>query len=159
MYGVVAMVFFVVGGVEALLIRLQLAQPNGTILSAGAYNEMFTMHGTTMIFLFVMPMAAAFANYLRAAADRRPRRRLPPAQRLRASGRSSSGGLFLYLSPFLGGAPDGGWFAYAPNTGPLFSPTHGIDFWALALLITGIASLTSSDQPHRHRRSTCGRPA
>ena len=55
-----------------------------------------------------------------------------------------SGGLFLYLSPFLGGAPDGGWFAYAPNTGPLFSPTHGIDFWALALLITGIASLTGA---------------
>ena len=72
MYGVAAMVFFVVGGVEALLIRLQLAQPNGTILSAGTYNEMFTMHGTTMVFLFVMPMAAAFGNYLRAAADRRP---------------------------------------------------------------------------------------
>ena len=64
MYGVAAMVFFVVGGIEALLIRLQLARPNGTILSAGTYNEMFTMHGTTMVFLFVMPMAAAFANYL-----------------------------------------------------------------------------------------------
>ena len=64
MYGVAAMAFFVVGGIEALLIRLQLAQPNGTILSAGTYNEMFTMHGTTMVFLFVMPMAAAFANYL-----------------------------------------------------------------------------------------------
>ena len=64
MYGVVAMVFFFVGGFEALLIRAQLAQPDGTILSADKYNQMFTMHATTMVFLFVMPMAAAFANYM-----------------------------------------------------------------------------------------------
>ena len=63
MYGVVAMFFFVVGGIEAMLIRLQLAGPNGTVLSADKYNQMFTMHATTMVFLFVMPMAAAFANY------------------------------------------------------------------------------------------------
>ncbi|MFZ8821655.1 MAG: cbb3-type cytochrome c oxidase subunit I, partial [Ilumatobacteraceae bacterium] len=60
MYGVVAMFFFVVGGIEAMLIRLQLAGPNGTVLSADKYNQMFTMHATTMVFLFVMPMAAAF---------------------------------------------------------------------------------------------------
>ncbi|MCU0260876.1 MAG: cbb3-type cytochrome c oxidase subunit I, partial [Ilumatobacteraceae bacterium] len=64
MYGVVAMAFFVVGGLEAGLIRAQLAGPDGTILSADKYNQMFTMHATTMVFLFVMPMAAAFANYL-----------------------------------------------------------------------------------------------
>src|SRR5918994_237283 len=64
MYGVVAMAFFVVGGIEASLIRAQLAQPDGTILSADKYNQMFTMHATTMIFLFVMPLASAFANYL-----------------------------------------------------------------------------------------------
>src|SRR5512145_2338823 len=64
MYGVCAMAFFVVGGIEALLIRAQLAGPDGTILSADKYNQMFTMHATTMVFLFVMPMAAAFANYL-----------------------------------------------------------------------------------------------
>ena len=63
MYGVVAMFFFIVGGVEALLIRLQLAAPDGKVLSASVYNQMFTMHATTMVFLFVMPMAAAFANY------------------------------------------------------------------------------------------------
>ena len=57
------MVFFLVGGIEALLIRAQLAAPNGTVLSADLYNQMFTMHATTMIFLFVMPMAAAFGNY------------------------------------------------------------------------------------------------
>ncbi|MET0663417.1 MAG: cbb3-type cytochrome c oxidase subunit I, partial [Ilumatobacteraceae bacterium] len=64
MYGVSAMVFFIVGGLEASLIRAQLAQPDGQILSADKYNQMFTMHATTMVFLFVMPMAAAFANYL-----------------------------------------------------------------------------------------------
>ena len=63
MYGVAAMVFFIIGGLEALLIRAQLAGPEGTVLSADQYNQMFTMHATTMVFLFVMPMAAAFANY------------------------------------------------------------------------------------------------
>src|SRR5437879_2287767 len=64
LYGVTAFAFFLVGGMEALLIRLQLARPNGTVLSANLYNEIFTMHGLTMIFLVVMPLSAAFANYL-----------------------------------------------------------------------------------------------
>ncbi len=63
LYGVTAFIFFLFGGVEALLIRLQLAQPNGTFLSADLYNQMFTMHGTTMVFLVVMPISAAFFNY------------------------------------------------------------------------------------------------
>jgi cytochrome c oxidase subunit I len=143
MYGVSAFIFFIVGGIEALLIRLQLAAPNGTVLSASQYNQMFTMHGTTMVFLFVMPMAAAFANYflpLQIGA------RDVAFPRMNAFGFWCflGGGLFLYLSPFLGGAPAGGWFAYAPNTGPIFSPSHGMDFWALALLITGTASLTGA---------------
>ncbi len=64
MYGVVAFFFFIIGGLEALLIRAQLAQPDGTLLNADQYNQIFTMHGITMIFLFVMPMSAAFFNYL-----------------------------------------------------------------------------------------------
>src|SRR6187455_1287694 len=64
MYGVVAFSFFIIGGLEAGLIRLQLAVPNGKMINANAYNELFTMHATTMVFLVVMPMAAAFANYL-----------------------------------------------------------------------------------------------
>src|SRR4051794_2463064 len=63
LYGVTAFTFFLFGGVEALLIRLQLARPNGTFLSADLYNQLFTMHGTTMIFLVVMPISAAFFNY------------------------------------------------------------------------------------------------
>ena len=143
MYGVVAMTFFVVGGVEALLIRLQLAAPNNKVLSAGAYNQMFTMHATTMVFLFVMPMAAAFANYL---IPLQIGARDVAFPRLNAFGFWCFlfGGIFLNTSWFLGGASDSGWFAYAPNTSVAFSPSHGVDFWALGLQITGIASLTGA---------------
>ncbi len=143
MYGAVAMTFFVVGGVEALLIRLQLAAPNNKVLSASAYNQMFTMHATTMIFLFVMPMAAAFANYL---IPLQIGARDVAFPRLNAFGFWCFlfGGIFLNTSWFLGGASDSGWFAYAPNTSVVFSPSHGVDFWALGLQITGIASLTGA---------------
>ena len=140
MYGAVAFFFFIVGGVEALLIRLQLAAPDNTVLSADLYNQMFTMHATTMVFLFVMPMAAAFANYflpLQIGA------RDVAFPRINAVGfwLFLFGGLFLNSAWFLGGAADGGWFMYSPNSSPLFSPSNGIDFWVLGLQITGIASL------------------
>ena len=143
MYGVVALFFFLVGGFEALLIRLQLAGANGTILSADKYNQMFTMHATTMVFLFVMPMAAAFANYfvpLQIGA------RDVAFPRINAFGFWCflAGGLFLNTSWLLGGAADGGWFMYAPNASVPFSPTSGVDFWGLGLQITGIASLTGA---------------
>ena len=139
MYGASALLFFVVGGVEALLIRLQLVHPNGTVLNAAQYNQVFTMHGITMIFLVVMPLGAAFMNYLMP---------LQVGARDVAFPRLNAfsfwcflfGGLFLNSSWFLGGAADGGWFGYAPNTNPIFSPSHGMDFYALGLLITGIAS-------------------
>jgi cytochrome c oxidase subunit I len=143
MYGFTAFFFFLVGGVEALLIRTQLARPNGNVLSASVYNQLFTMHATTMIFLFVMPMVAAFANYL---VPLQVGARDVAFPRLNAFGFWCFlfGGVFLYLSMFTGGMADGGWFMYAPNSGPVFSPGHGVDYWTLALLITGIASLTSA---------------
>jgi cytochrome c oxidase subunit 1 len=143
MYGVAALFFFLVGGLEALLIRAQLAGPNGTILSADKYNQMFTMHATTMVFLFVMPMAAAFANYfvpLQIGA------RDVAFPRINAFGFWCFlfGAIFINTSWILGGAADGGWFMYAPNSSVPFSPTSGIDFWGLGLQITGIASLTGA---------------
>ena len=139
MYGVVAMAFFFVGGLEAVLIRAQLAQADGTILSADKYNQMFTMHATTMIFLFVMPMAAAFANYM---IPLQIGARDVAFPRLNALSLWTFvfGGIFLNTSWVLGGAADGGWFMYAPNSSVPFSPTNGVDFWVLGLLITGIAS-------------------
>jgi cytochrome c oxidase subunit 1 len=143
MYGVSAMFFFLVGGVEALLIRTQLAMPDNTVLSASVYNQMFTMHATTMVFLFVMPMAAGWANYfvpLQIGA------RDVAFPRMNAFGFWCFlfGGIFLNTSWILGGAADGGWFMYQPNANALFSPSHGVDFWSLGLQITGIASLTGA---------------
>ena len=143
MYGAAAMFFFLLGGIEALLIRTQLAAPDNTVLSASLYNQMFTMHATTMVFLFVMPMAAGWANYfvpLQIGA------RDVAFPRLNAFGFWCFlfGGIFLNTSWFLGGAADGGWFMYQPNANALFSPTHGVDFWSLGLQITGIASLTGA---------------
>src|SRR4051794_6395610 len=139
MYGISAVFFFVLGGLEALLIRLQLAQPNGKVVSAQLYNELFTMHGTTMIFLFVIPVGAAFMNYL---IPLQVGARDVAFPRLNAFSFWAFlfGAIFLNLGWFLGGAADGGWFMYAPNSGQVFSPQHGIDFWTLGLIITGIAS-------------------
>ena len=143
MYGAAALFFFLIGGIEALLIRLQLATPNGKLLSADLYNQIFTMHGTTMIFLVVMPIGAAFMNYLLP---------LQVGARDVAFPRMNAlsfwvflfGGVVLNSSWLLGGGADGGWFNYAPNNGVIFSPSHGIDFWNMGLLLTGIASLVGA---------------
>ena len=142
LYGLTAIVFFIVGGIEALLIRLQLAAPNGEVLSADAYNQMFTMHATTMVFLVVMPLAAAFANYF-----------LPLQLGARdvAFPRLNAlsywifffGGVFLTVSFFVGGAPDGGWFGYAPLSTQVGEVVR-MDYWALGLQILGVASIASS---------------
>ena len=143
MYGAVAMFFFIVGGVEALLIRLQLALPEGKILNADVYNQMFTMHATTMVFLFAMPMAAAFANYVLPLQIGARDVAFPRLNAL-SLWLLVIGGVVLNLAWFLGGAADGGWFMYAPNSGPVFSPSNGVDFWTVGLQIAGIASLIGS---------------
>ncbi len=143
MYGASALFFFVLGGFEAVLIRLQLAAPGQKLYSADLYNQLFTMHGVTMIFLVVIPLGAAFMNYLMP---------LQIGARDVAFPRLNAfsfwcflgGGLLLNTSWILGGGADGGWFAYAPNTGVTFSPSHGMDFYALGLQITGIASLVGA---------------
>jgi cytochrome c oxidase subunit 1 len=140
LYGATAFFFFLVGGSEALLIRLQLARPNGRVLTAEAYNQIFTMHGLTMIFLVVMPLSAAFFNYLVP---------LMIGARDVAFPRLNAfsywlflfGGLFLYSSFLLGGAPNGGWFGYANLS---LQPTTHMDFYALGLLLLGIASTVSA---------------
>jgi cytochrome c oxidase subunit 1 len=143
MYGTAAIFFFIVGGVEALLIRMQLWSPRGTLLSANLYNQVYTMHGTTMVFLVVMPIGAAFANYL-IPLQIGARDVAFPRINAFSFWAFLAGGVFLNSSWFLGGGADGGWFMYAPNSGVIFSPTNGIDFWNLGLLITGIASLTGA---------------
>ena len=143
MYGAAALFFLLIGGVAALLIRIQLATPNSTFLSGDAYNRVYTMHGTVMVFLVVMPIGAAFANYMMP---------IQVGARDVAFPRINAfsfwvfflGGLMVNTSWFLGGGADGGWFNYAPNNGLIFSPSHGIDFWSVGLLIVGFGSLTGS---------------
>jgi cytochrome c oxidase subunit I len=141
LYGITAFAFFIIGGSEALLIRLQLAQPDQDILSASVYNEMFTMHGVTMVFLVVMPLSAAFFNYLIPLMIGARDVAFP---RLNAYSYWAFlfGGLFIYSSWFLGGAPNGGWFGYPPNSS--LDPTLGMTFYSLGLLITGVASTVSA---------------
>ena len=140
LYSVTAFAFFLLGGVEALLIRLQLARPNGHVLSANQYNMVFTMHGTTMVFLVIMPISVGFANYL---VPLQIGARDVAFPRLNAFSYwlFLFGGIFLYSSFLFGGAPNGGWFGYAPNTSITgYLPGRGTDFWVFGLLLLGIAS-------------------
>jgi cytochrome c oxidase subunit 1 len=139
MYGAAALFFFLVGGVEALLIRAQLAAPEGKLLSADLYNQVFTMHGTTMIFLVVMPIGAAFMNYL-IPLQIGARDVAFPRMNALSFWVFLAGGIVLNSAWFLGGGADGGWF----NNGVVFSPTHGIDFWNMGLILTGISSLVGA---------------
>ena len=143
LYGVTALVFLLIGGLEALLIRVQLAGPNLHVLTAETYNQLFTMHATTMIFLAVMPLSAAFFNYLIPLMIGARDVAFP---RLNAFGYFTflAGGIVLNSSWFLGGAPNAGWFAYANLTSRQFNPGMGIDFWALGLQILGISSTTGA---------------
>ena len=137
MYGGSSFIFFLIGGLEALIIRSQLAGPDQHLVTAAQYDQIFTMHGLTMVFLFVMPMSAAFFNYLIPLMIGARDVAFP---RLNAFSFWAFilGGLFLYSSWVLGGAPNGGWFGYPPNS--TTDPSIGMTFYTLGLLITGIAS-------------------
>ena len=121
MYGAAALFFFLIGGVEAMLIRLQLAAPEGKVLSADLYNQVYTMHGTTMIFLVVMPIGASFMNYLLPLQIGARDVAFPRLNAL-SFWVFLAGGIVLNSAWLLGGGADGGWFNYAPNNGVLFSP-------------------------------------
>lgn len=138
-----AFIFFLVGGIEALLIRLQLATPEGQLLGPDVYNQMFTMHGTTMVFLAAMPIATGFANYLVPLLIGARDMVFPKLNAL-SLWIFLFGGLFMYSSFLLGGAPDKGWFAYAPMTSNAFSPGMRMDFWGLGIFLLAISSTVGS---------------
>ena len=143
LYGVTAFILFLSGGLEALYMRAQLAFPGQDLVSPEVFNQLFTMHGTTMIFLAIMPLGAAFFNFvipLQIGA------RDVAFPRLNAFSYWTflAGAIMLKTSWFLGGAPNAGWFGYAPITGEAYNPGHGIDFWILSLQLLGIASLAAA---------------
>ncbi|MGG4554896.1 cytochrome c oxidase subunit I [Paenibacillus sp. FSL W8-0186] len=132
--------FFGIGGIEALLIRVQLWKPMNTFVTAQQFNELITMHGTTMIFLGVMPIIFAIMN---AVIPLQIGARDVAFPFLNSLGFWTFlfGGLLLNLSWFMGGAPDGGWTAYAPLSSTTYSTTHGVDFYTIGLQIAGLGTL------------------
>jgi cytochrome c oxidase subunit I len=147
MYIVYALIFLVIAGFEALLMRIQLAIPNNTFVSPQAFNRLFTMHGTTMVFFVGMPILFGFGNYLVPLMIGARDMAFPRLNSF-SFWISAFGGILLYFS-YLGGdglygagsAPDVGWFAYAPLTARVFSPGHSTDYWTLALLLSGVGSI------------------
>ncbi|SRR5579884_954668 len=143
LYGVTAFAFFLIGGLEALLIRTQLAVPNNTLIHPDLYNQLFTMHGTTMIFLVVMPLSVAFFNIV---VPLQIGARDVAFPRLNALSYwiFVTGGIFLNLGWLLGASPNAGWFSYANLTERAYNPGPGQDFWALGLLVLGTASMAGA---------------
>src|ERR1700747_3127212 len=146
MYIVYALLFLVIAGVEALIIRIQLMFPHNHFVSPEVFNRLFTMHGTTMVFFMGMPILFGFANYLVPLMIGARDMAFP---RLNAFSFwiSAFGGMLLYFSYLgadglygMGSAPDVGWFAYAPLTAKVFSPGHSTDYWTLAVLLSGVGS-------------------
>src|SRR5947209_3828500 len=138
-----SLVFFLIGGIEALFMRLQLAQPQAHILSPDVFNQLFTMHGVTMIFLVVMPVLVGFANYF-----------LPlqigardiafPRLNAMSYWLFLFGGLLLYFSVIEGTMPDVGWFSYANYWEAPFNLSNGPIFWAISLIILGAGSIATA---------------
>ncbi|HEX6588727.1 MAG TPA: cbb3-type cytochrome c oxidase subunit I, partial [Longimicrobiales bacterium] len=140
LYGVTALFFMVLGGLAAIIIRTQLAVPGNELVSAELYNQLFTMHGVTMVFLVGMPIAVAFFNYL---VPLQIGARDVAFPRLNALSYwiFLLGGLFIYSSFLFGAAPDGGWFGYANLSSRQYSPGLNMDFYSLGLQILGVASI------------------
>jgi cytochrome c oxidase subunit I len=131
--------FFFLAGLTALLMRAQLSAPESAVIGPQLYNELMTMHGTTMIFLFNTPVLAGFGNYLIP---------LQLGTRDMAFPRINAfsywifllGGIFMYLSMFIGKMPDGGWFAYPPLVSKTYSPGINLDFWGLGVIFVGLST-------------------
>jgi cytochrome c oxidase subunit I len=143
LYLLTALLFFAIGGIEALLIRTQLAVPNNHFLSPEAYDQVFTMHGITMIFFVMMPALLGLTVYLTPLMIGANEMAFP---RLNAFSFwiTFFGGLLLYFSFAAGGAPDAGWFNYAPLNQPHYSYSPGIDYYGMGLLLGGVGSMTTA---------------
>ena len=143
LYLLTGFAFFLLGGFEALLMRTQLIRPLNTFLHPDVFNQMFTMHATTMIFLAIMPMGVGLGNFIVPLMVGAGDMAYP---RLNAFSYwlFLFGGIFINMSFLMGGAPNTGWFSYAPLTEKQFSATNGVDFWLLGLQLLGIASIAGA---------------
>jgi cytochrome c oxidase subunit I+III len=139
-YVVTALAFFGLGGVEAFLMRLQLARPESRLMGPDLYGQLFTVHGSTMMFLFAVPIMMGLGTYLVPLMIGTRNLAFP---RLNAFSYwvYLAGGLLLYVGLFTNTGPDAGWFAYVPLSGPAFSPGKRVDIWAQMITFTEISSL------------------
>ena len=138
-----ALLFFVLAGILALLMRLQLAVPNNDLIDQGTYNQLFTMHGTVMMFLFAVPVVEAIGVLL--LPQMLAARDLPfPRLSAFAFWAYFIGGLFFFASLFFDLAPDGGWFMYPPLTGSQYSPDSNADFWLLGIGFIEISAIAGA---------------
>jgi cytochrome c oxidase subunit 1 len=143
MYIMMAIVFLVIGGVEALLIRIQLWSARNDLIGPDLFNQLFTIHGTTMVFFMGMPILIGIGNYMVPLMIGARDMAFP---RLNALGFWASlfGGLLVYFSFATGGAPAVGWFANSPLTEKTFARGPGTDYWALGLIVSGVGTLTAA---------------
>src|SRR5213080_838332 len=139
LYMVTTFVFFCLGGVEALMMRLQLGSPNNTLVTPQVYNQLFTMHGSTMIFLFVVPMLAGFANYFLPLMIGARDMAFPRLNAL-SFWLLLTGGVVFYCTLFWN-PPEAGWWSYPPLSSIGFSPSGGQDAWIFLIHLTGLSSL------------------
>ena len=142
MYMVTTFVFFLLGGAEALMMRLQLGAPDNTLISPSTYNALFTMHGTTMVFLFVVPMMAGFGNYFVPLMIGARDMAFPKLNAL-SYWLLLAGGLVFYGSIFFN-APEAGWTAYTPLSSIAYSGDGGVDAWIFLVHLTGLSSLVGA---------------
>jgi cytochrome c oxidase subunit 1 len=139
-YIVTAFIFFALGGVEALLMRIQLSRPENGFLGPDLYNQIFTVHGTTMMFLFAVPVMEGIGLYF-VPLMIGTRNVSFPKMNLLGYYMYLTGGLFLYAGLFMNSGPDAGWFAYTPLSGPQFSPGKRVDIWAQMITFTEVSAL------------------
>ncbi len=138
-YLITAFVFFLLGGLAASVMRWQLSRPEMHLLSPEAYNQLFTMHGVTMIFLFASPILSGFSNYLWPLMIGARDMAFPRVNAL-SYWTFVMSGIFIYSSVLIGQAPDGGWFAYVPMTELAYSPGLNMDFYALGMIFLSIST-------------------
>jgi len=143
MYVLMAIVFLIIAGCEAILIRAQLFWPRNNLVGPDTFNQMFTMHGTTMVFFMGMPILIGLGNYLVPLMIGARDMAFP---RMNAMGFWATffGGLLVYFSFATGGAPAIGWFAYAPLTERTFARSQATDLWALGLIVSGVGTTTAA---------------
>ena len=143
LYGVTAFFFFLLAGIEALMLRTQLARPEQDIVSPEVFSQLFSMHALTMIFLAIMPLSAAFFNFMIPLMIGARDVAFPRLNAL-SYWLFLAGGILLNSGWFLGGSPNTGWFAYANLTEEPFNLGHGVDFYVVGLLVLGTASMAAA---------------